>query len=289
MTIRNMLIAYVIALGLSLTACAPTAPPLQETWAVPLDGAQHAQIDIEMGSGILVLTTGAQELMEADFSFSNPEQRPLVDHRQDGQSAYLSVQQPPRTSPLSRHRDDWILRLTNDIPITLNLHLGTGIYSLRVGGLQVSGLHIETSRAGVTSLDLTGYWEEDLDIKITGTQGSVLTITAPQGTGTRIESHSRIRKIDNRNFSQERNVFTNEAWSGSSPELSILLEGTFSNLTLTSGFPNDMPIQIALDLARTMFSQNEVFDCSSEPQDRQPQSSDTVRDLWFDYLCHRGP
>jgi hypothetical protein len=38
-----------------------------------------------------------------------------------------------------------------------------------------------------------------------------------------------------------------------------------------------------------MFSQQEVFDCSAELQDRQPLHSDTVKELWLDYLCHRGP
>jgi hypothetical protein len=50
-----------------------------------------------------------------------------------------------------------------------------------------------------------------------------------------------------------------------------------------------MPVHVALDLARTMFNQEEVFDCSVEPANRQPLPTDTVRELWFDYLCHRGP
>jgi hypothetical protein len=272
-----------------LSACKADAPILHESLSLPLNGASRALVDIEMYSGVLIVSNGAQGLLDADFSLSNLYQFPKIGHRQDDRTAFLSIHQPERTSPFRQTRNDWTLRLTNEIPVTLNLRLSTGIYTLRLGGLHIAGLQIEISGPGVVVLDLVGFWEEDLDIIVRGNQGSALTITAPQGTGTRVESNGKIRKLSLGNFQQERNIYSNTAWGSSGPRLNILLEGSFSNLSLTSGFTRDLPVHIAIRIARDMFSQSEIFDCSVEPLYRLPQPNDTVRDLWFDFLCHRGP
>jgi hypothetical protein len=286
---RNSLNAILIASLLFFTACGPAPNRIRESYSIPLEDTERAEINIEMNGGILILNSGAVDLLEANFSFTDSEQRPVITYDHNEKTTRASIRQPDRERLLGQSINDWQLFLSNDIPIDLTLTHGSGIYTLSLGGLHISNLVVESKGAGVVLLDLAGFWEEDLNIIVRGDQGTALTITAPQGTGTRIEYDGRIRKVAPGNFLRDNNAFYNAAYEGSGPTISVQLEGNFGNLSLDSGFPRDMPVHIALDLARTMFSQGEVFDCSVESPTRQPLPTDTVRELWFDYLCHRGP
>jgi hypothetical protein len=277
----------VITLCLLLTSCTFSSVDLYEdVQSIPLDNMQFTQISIDMKSGILVLGSGAQGLIDLESKYANSDSRPIIDQKIHNAGSSILVRQPH--SFIRSDRNEWNLSLTNDIPISLNLRLGSGIYTLSLGGLHLAGLVIESEGASVILVDLAGFWDEDLNIKINGNIGTALTITTPQGTATQIKLDGHVRKLDPGNLHREKNLLSNSV-GASSPLLQINLEGHYANLSVKSGFNRDMPISIALDLARRMFSQNEVFDCSSQPQDRQPRLDDTVRELWFDYLCHLGP
>jgi hypothetical protein len=276
-----------IILCFIFSSCSPrSSERSQDTHLIPLNNTQFAQITIDMKSGILVLGSGAQGLIDLESRYTKSESRPSIDHQVDHFNSTILVRQPHTF--LTNDRTEWIFSLTNDIPISLHLRLGSGIHTLALGGLQLAALEIESKGASVILVDLAGFWEEDLDIKIHGNRATALTITAPQGTTTQIDVDGQVRKMDPGNFVRDGNLYTNSA-STSTPRLNIMLEGHYGNLSLKSGFNRDMPISVALDLSRAMFSKNEVFDCGSQPQDRQPQLGDTVRELWFDYLCHLGP
>jgi hypothetical protein len=290
MTMRFYLGAIITALILLFSAaCNPKLEINRELTSLPLNAVARAEIEVDINNGILIINNGTHNLLDGEFSYSAIDQRPVVIYHQDGDIAQIAIRQPPGNSVFSRSHNEWKLYLSNDIPIHLTLKHGSGIHTLSLGGLSISGLEVISSGAGILLLDLAGFWEEDLDILVRGVQGTALTITSPQGTGTRIETESRIRKIDQGNFLREQDAFINTAYKGDGPKLNVKLQGNFGNLSLESGFPSDMPVHVALGLAQTMFSKGEVFDCSSEPQERQPLPNDTVRELWFDYLCHRGP
>jgi hypothetical protein len=274
---------------LFFAACRPAAITNQKSYSLPLEQIQSAQYDIVMNSGILVLNSGTQNLFDLDATTPGILSDPQINYRKNGSNALVSIEQSLPGSSLRRNTTEWELRLPSEVPASINLNLGPGIHNLAIGGLQVSRLQVDQQGAAVILLDLAGFWEEDIEILINGSKGSALTITAPQGTDTRVEIHGRVQKVDPGNFKRDLNGYTNAAAPGTGAQLTIRLEGNLSNLSLSSGFPRDMPVHVALQLARSMFSQQEVFDCSTEPQDRLPLPSDTVKELWLDYLCHRGP
>lgn len=278
------------ALCLFLSACKSEEEILSETQSIPLNNVEHAEIEIDMNSGILILNGAAQgKLIEGSFSYSDPNYRPVTTYEQDGAIVQATIRQPSRDFLMRQSHNEWNIHLSNDIPVDLTLNLGTGIHTLKLGGLNLSSLEINSDGGGVIMLDLAGFWEEDQTIIVRGGQATAITLTAPQGTGTRIETQGRIRKLDIGNFLREQDSFVNSAYHNEGPKIVVKLDGNFGNLSLTSGFPRDMPIDVALKLAQSMFSQHEIFDCSTVPIDRQPMPSDTVRELWYDYLCHRGP
>jgi hypothetical protein len=274
---------------LFFVACRPGRITNQETYSLPLDRIQYAQYDIVVNSGILVLNSGTQNLFDLETTTPGSLSDPQIDYSKNGSNALVSIRQSLPGSSLRRNTPEWKLRLPFEVPAIINLSLGPGIHTLALGVLQVSKLQIDQQGDAVTLLDLAGFWEEDLEILINGSKGSAITITAPQGTKTRVNIPGRIQKMDPGNFLRTIDGYTNSAEPGTGALLTLRLEGNFANLSLNSGFPRDMPVHVALQLARSMFSQQEVFDCSTEPKDRQPLPSDTVKELWLDYLCHRGP
>lgn len=48
-------------------------------------------------------------------------------------------------------------------------------------------------------------------------------------------------------------------------------------------------VREAISAARFFYSTKGVWDCDRVPDDHAQLNSDTVTDLWFDYLCERGP
>jgi len=44
-----------------------------------------------------------------------------------------------------------------------------------------------------------------------------------------------------------------------------------------------------IKLAEFLYSKKGLFDCAAVPDDQMQSADDTVEDLWFDYLCERGP
>jgi hypothetical protein len=132
--------------------------------SVERQDAESVRANIEMGAGELRLTGRASKLLEADFYYSEAEGRPKVSYDVAGKQGRLSVTQPGTGIHVGRTRNNWDLRLNNDVPLELKIELGAGRSDLRLSGLSLTKLNIEVG-AGQLTADLTGDWKKDLEPK----------------------------------------------------------------------------------------------------------------------------
>lgn len=223
----------VVAISLVLAGCSPRlrVGELQtESQSVELGDADAVRVEIQFGAGELKVSGGAQDLLEASFTYNVAELKPEVDftdHR-------LVVRMPEGGTPvlegISGFRNEWDLRFNDSLPMDLRLAIGAGTSELRLAGLSLTGLHIDQG-AGISTIDLSGDWGSDLDASIETGAGDV-TVRLPGDVGVRVEVEAGPTAVSAPGFSQDGNVYTNAAYGSADVNLRLDIRAGIGVLTL---------------------------------------------------------
>ena len=125
-------------------------------------------------------------MLEADFTYNVAKLKPEVEYT-DGT---LTVQQPktkgmPALLGITDFRNEWGLRLDDEVPMDLSVDVGAGTSNLKLGSLSLTKLDV-TLGAATGTIDLSGDWTHDLDITIDTGAGD-LTVQLPKDVGVRVD------------------------------------------------------------------------------------------------------
>src|SRR5512139_2451173 len=170
MKTKHLLINVVLLAALLLASCSSDDVRVgelrTESQSVELGDAKSIRVKMVLGAGDLVVTGGANKLLEADFTYNVAKLKPEVEFI-DGT---LIVQHPDvrgYRSPqdIKDFRNEWDLRFNNDVPMNLSLDMGAGTSDLQLAGLSLTGLDIILG-AGKSTVDLSGGWTRDLNVTI---------------------------------------------------------------------------------------------------------------------------
>ena len=206
-----------------------------ESQSVELDDAESVRTELRQGFGKLNLSGGAEQLMEANFSYNVAEWEPEVDY-DGGRQSTLTVQQGgfegdgTNLLGLDDARNEWDIRLNNGVPTNLSIEMGAGENDLRLGSLSLTALDLQMG-AGVATVDLTGDWDQDLDVRIQGGAGAA-TLLLPRDIGVRVDAEGGIGEINASGLRQDGNTYTNDAYGSSDTTLSIDFEGGVGQVNL---------------------------------------------------------
>jgi hypothetical protein len=241
---RNYLI---VLLGFSLLmlpamACTITLPAVktqtgelrQESVQVPLNDATAANVDITFGAGELNLRPGVETgLLNADFTYNVDELKPVVETDRHGDRLDVNLHLKAEGLSFSlgdKTRNEWDIRLSERVPISLNLDLGAAKGRVELGGLRLTDARIRTGAADV-EVEWNKPNPESLDI---------LSVDAGA-------AGLRMRKLGNAHFDQMN--FTGSAgnftldfsgdWQGSGQ---VSIKTGVSNLTLIA--PRDIGVRV---------------------------------------------
>ena len=234
MKTNRLLIALVLFPALLLAGCASEARvgALQtESQSVELGDARSVRVKMVLGAGDLVVTGGAKKLLEADFTYNVAKLKPEVEFT-DGT---LVVQHPDvrgyRTpQDIKDFRNEWDLRLNNDVPMNLSLEMGAGTSALQLSGLSLTGLDV-TLGAGKCTVDLNGDWARDLDV-IINTGAADITVRLPKDVGVRVEVDAGPTTIQAPGLTKDGNVYTNAAYGVSEVTLHVKMEAGIGRINL---------------------------------------------------------
>jgi uncharacterized protein DUF2154 len=232
-----ILLVAVLGAVLVLSGCggARTGELQTESQSVELDDAESVRTELRQGFGKLNLSGGAEQLMEANFSYNVAEWEPEVDY-DGGRQGTLTVNQGGSDGDgisllgLDDARNEWDIRLNNGVPIDLSIEMGAGENALRLGTLALTALDLQMG-AGVATVDLTGDWDQDLDARIQGGAGEA-TLRLPRDVGVRVEFEGGIGEINASGLTKDGNTYTNEAYGSSDTTLSIDFEGGVGQVNL---------------------------------------------------------
>jgi outer membrane murein-binding lipoprotein Lpp len=226
MKTKHLLITLVLFVALLLAGCGSEARvgALQtESQSVELGNAESVRVEIAMGAGNLQVTGGAEKLLEADFNYNVAALKPEVSYT-DGT---LVVRQPevsslPDLRDITDFRNEWDLRLYDEVPMDLSVDVGGGTSDLQLAGLSLTKLDI-TLGAGTYTVDLSGDWARDLDVTIDAGAADVV-LRLPRGVGARVNVEPGPHTIQAIGLTKDGAIYTNGAYGVSDVTLQIDLQ-----------------------------------------------------------------
>ncbi len=226
-----------------------------ESISVEREGAEQARATISMGAGELDVRRGTDALMAADFTYNVAAWRPEVSYSvADGQGR-LTVRQPntEQISIRGSTRQEWDIRLSDEIPLDLRIEAGAGRQELDLAGLQLTALDVKLGAgsatvdvsdnatltrldldmgAGDVEVDLDGPWAQNTEVRIQGGVGEV-TLRLPRDTGVRVTVTRGIGEVYTTNLRRDgSNVWVNDAYGESDVALDINIRAGVGRVTL---------------------------------------------------------
>lgn len=248
-----------IVVSFVATACIPIrgvrVGDLQtETQTVELDDADSVAVEIQMGAGVLDVSGGANELLEASFTYNVEELNPRATY--DGGTLEVKDSDVDEgiesLFDLDKYRNEWDLKLNEDVPMQMEINLGAGPSHLALGTLALTTLDINGGAgnveldlsgspslsqldfgmgAGEVTIDLTGNWLNDLDARIGGGLGD-LNLRLPGDVGVRIEVETGVGRVDVNGLTRDGDTYTNDAYGTSDITLRIDVDGGVGQINL---------------------------------------------------------
>jgi N-terminal domain of toast_rack, DUF2154 len=204
----------------------------RESKSVDPKNAQSARAQLKMGAGELHLTGGADQLMEGEFSYNVSEWKPKVSYDLSGEKGELVVKQgSAEGAGLSGDaRNEWNLRLNDEVPTDLVVQMGAGESDLDLDSLALTGVNLQMG-AGKTTVDLTGDYAQDFEASIQGGVGEA-TVLLPSEVGVKAKAEGGLGTINAKGLQTVGNSYVNDAYGESDVNLSVDVQGGVGEINL---------------------------------------------------------
>lgn len=203
---------------------------IHEAQSVDFQGAQSVTANIQMPAGSLELGGGSNELLDANFSYTDSQLKPRVAYAVDNGRGQLSVTSANEHSTFDRKSNDWNLHFGDTIPLDLNLDMGAGQSDMKLGNLNLTKLNVNIG-AGQMDLDLTGDRKNDLQARIEGGAG-LAKIRLPKNIGVRVHASGGIGSIDSDGLKRDGDAYVNEAYGKTPATITLNIEGGVGEIRL---------------------------------------------------------
>ena len=203
-----------------------------ESQSVDLENAQSTRAKLKMGAGELHITGGADQLMEADFSFNVSEWKPEVSYDVSGDEGELVVRQggSEGSNLGGKARNEWDISLNDELPTDLAVQMGAGESDLDLDSLALKGLKLQMG-AGKTTVDLTGDYARSFDASIQGGVGEA-TVELPSGVGVKAKAQGGLGKINAEGLKRVGISYVNDAYGESAVTLNVNVQGGVGQINL---------------------------------------------------------
>jgi hypothetical protein len=227
------------ALGVALIGCSlfnPTSVGTvkDDSQSVKLEAAQSANVRIDFPAGELKVQSGANDLMDASFHYNFDDWQPQVQYSENGAQGDLRVSSPgsDRVPVGGKLINEWMIQLSDQVPMDLRISTGAGDSQLDLGGLDLTSLTVETG-AGVTTVNLNGTWDHDLDVSVQGGVGQ-LTVNLPAEMGVRVNMDTALVTVSTRGLTQDKRGYVNQAFGSAPHTLTLNLEAGVGSVVLAA-------------------------------------------------------
>ena len=204
----------------------------RESQSIQAQNAQSVRANLKMGAGELNLTGGADQLMEAEFSYNVADWKPKVNYDVSGETGELVVRQGSGggLNLGGDARNEWDIRFNDEVPTDLVVQMGAGESDLDLDSLTLRGLDLQMG-AGKTTVDLTGDYAQDFEASIQGGVGEA-TVMLPSEVGVKAKAQGGIGKINAEGLQKVGNAYVNDAYGESAVTLRVDVQGGIGEINL---------------------------------------------------------
>ena len=203
-----------------------------ESRSVDAGKAEMVHAEVTFGAGELKMSGGARKLMEADFEYNIPAWKPGVRYEETGFRGRLSIRQPAGTSSMGHAENRWGIRLSDSVPIDMQVRMGAGDARLELASLSLRGLDIEMG-AGKLELDMTGDYKKNFDVRVRGGVGEA-TLRLPSRVGVCVNAVGGIGEISVRGLHKDGGCYANSVYGKSKVTVSVDVKGGVGQINLIS-------------------------------------------------------
>lgn len=204
--------------------------PRHSTKIVEPQRAKSAHARLEMGAGHLTINGGAKDFLDADFTYNDGFDEPVVDYSVADGVGELKISQQSRTVHFGRSENDWSLGFSKDIPLELRVEMGAGQGDLHFHDVPLTRLDLHMG-AGQMDVDFTGDRKTDLTADIQGGVGQA-TILLPKNVGVIAHASGGIGSIDANGMKHQGDSYINDAYGKSPATIHLKVEGGIGQITL---------------------------------------------------------
>jgi hypothetical protein len=205
-------------------------PNRHETRLVEPGGAQAVRMKIQMVAGELKLEGGGDSLLAADFYHGGPWATPDVKYKVEKGVGELDISQEGGMQVIGKAENTWNLKITEKLPVDLNVDVGAGDGELRLAKVDLTRLNLNLG-VGQVSVDLTGERAKDLQAEIQGGVGRA-TVKLPKNVGVVAYAHGGLGSIDTHGLRKDGDKYVNEAYGKSPNTIHLNVEGGIGQITL---------------------------------------------------------
>jgi hypothetical protein len=210
------------------------------TETIKLDGANSVEVDLDFGVGEANVTSGAKDLMEAEFSYNEELGAPEVKYEVNNNTGELEVSQRSKKKfgfvnfnfDFNIHGEDnsWDIKLNNQVPIDLKVNTGVSKSNLDLSGLSLSGLTVDAG-VGDSTIDISGQKKQSFDAKIDAGVGSI-EIILPKDVGVKVNVDKGVGGVDADGFRIEDSDYVNDLYGKSDVTINIDIDMGVGDLKL---------------------------------------------------------
>ena len=194
--------------------------------------AQSARAHLKMGAGELNLTGGADQLMEANFSYNVSKWKPKVSYDVSDKKGKLVVEQGSANGAnlSGGARNEWDISMNDEVPTDLVVQVGAGESDLDLDSLTLTGVDLKMG-AGKTTVDLTGDYAQSFDATIEGGVGDA-TVLLPSEIGVKAKVASGLGGINAKGLKKVGDSYVNDAYGESDTNLRVDVKGGVGEINL---------------------------------------------------------
>lgn len=192
--------------------------------------AELVRAELMMAAGKLEIAGGAKELLEASFEYNVPGWKPEVRYSSTGFRGQVTVQQNKPSAGTGDARNEWNIKLANDIPLDLVVRCGAGENRLYLGDLNLRGVEVHMG-AGAVYIDLRGKPTHDFAVTVHGGVGQA-RIRVPSGVGVIAEAKGGLGSINVRGLRREDGAWVNDAYRKSKTTIRLDVKGGIGEIDI---------------------------------------------------------
>ncbi|HUL34671.1 MAG TPA: toast rack family protein [Candidatus Eisenbacteria bacterium] len=197
---------------------------------VETKGAKAVRMSVKMPAGNLRIDGGAEQVLEADFSYGSGWLAPTVDYTVDNGSGDLDIGQGSNNQVMIQTDNSWDLRVNDAIPLDLEVDLGAGRGEFRFAKVNLTHFQLNIG-AGEAKVDLSGERAKDLQAEIHGDVGEA-TILLPRTVGVVATVHGGLGSIDTHGLKEEDGQYVNDAYGKSPTTIHLTINGGIGSIKL---------------------------------------------------------